>query len=84
MTGINLEVVFFVGLQSTLLEAHARFLSLLKTHAIMMRKLRCSNVEVKDGRPGCCHDIEIVMTWMCLNNLIFKIKFVGHMLRSYD
>ena len=51
-TGVDLEVVFFVGLQSTLLEAHARSLVLLKTRAAMMR--RCSSV---DEKPGCGYEI---------------------------
>ena len=54
-SGVDLEVVFLVGLQSTLLEAHARSLGSLKTRAAMMR--RCSSVEVTDERPGCGHDL---------------------------
>ena len=43
--GVDLEVVVRVGLQSILLEAHARFLGLLKMRAAMMR------------RPGYGHDL---------------------------
>ena len=54
-SGFDLEVVFLVDLQSTLLEPHARFLGSLKTRAAMMR--RCNGVEVIDKRPGCGHDL---------------------------
>ena len=83
-TGIDLEVVFLVGLQRTLLEAYARFLGLLKTCATMMRRPGCSSLEVMDGRPGCGHDIKVVITRISLNNLIFKMRFVSHMPRSCD
>ena len=54
-SGVDLEVVFLVSLQNTLLEAHARSLGSLKTRAATMR--RCSSVEVTDERPGCGHDL---------------------------
>ena len=43
--GVDLEVVFCLSFQTTLLEPHARSLGLLKTHVGMMR------------RPGYCHDL---------------------------
>ena len=55
-TGVDLEVIFFVGLQSTLLEAHARFPGFLKTRAMVMRRY-CS----VDERPRCGY--EVMMTW---------------------
>ena len=54
-SGVDHEVVFFVGLQNTLLKAHARSLGSLRTRAAMMR--RCSSVGVTDERPGCGHDL---------------------------
>ena len=72
-TGVDLEVVFLVGLQSTLLEVHARSLSLLKTRPATMR--RCSSV---DERPGYGHNVEVVMTRRCLDYLISRMSFVGH------
>ena len=59
-TKVDLEVVFLIGLQSTLLEAHAKSLGLLKTRAIMIRRCR-------DERLGCGHDVEVVMTWMLVS-----------------
>ena len=61
-TGVDLEVVFLVCLQSTLLAAHARSLGSLKTHAVIMRK--CSSV---DERPGCGYE---AMTWMLILMMI--------------
>ena len=61
-TGIDLEVAFLVALQSTLLEAHARSLGLLKTRAAMIR--RCSHV---DERPGYGYEVEIVMMRMLIS-----------------
>ena len=75
-TGIDLKVVFFVGLQSTLSEAHARSLGSLKTRVAMMRRPEYSSVEIMVGRPRCGHDIGVVMTQMCLNDLISKMRFV--------
>ena len=54
-SGVDLEVVFLVGLQSTLLKAHTRFLGSLKMRATMMR--RGSSVEITDERPGYDHDL---------------------------
>ena len=42
-------------------------------HAVAMK--RCSSV---DERPGCGHDVEVVMTLMCLDDLMSKMRFVGH------
>ena len=61
-TGIDLEIVFLVGVQSTLLEAHARSLGSLKTRAAMMR--RCSSM---DERLGCGYEVEVVMTRMSVS-----------------
>ena len=83
-TGVDLEVVFFVGLQSTLLKTHGKSLGLLKIYAIMMRRLRCSSVEIIDKRLRCGHDVEMVMTWRCLNDQMSKMRFIGHVPRSYD
>ena len=39
----------------------------------MMKGPRCSlDVEVTDGRPGCGHGLEVVITRMCLNDLMSK------------
>ena len=87
-TGVDLEVVFVVGLQSTLLKAHAKSLGSLKTCAAMMRK--SSSV---DKRPGCGYEVMTrmlvsMMTWcqdkVCRSRI--EIMWVdhssGHMLRS--
>ena len=55
-TGIDLDVVFLVDLQNTLLKAYARFLGSLKTRAIMMR--RCVSV---DERLGCGYEVKTRM-----------------------
>ena len=55
-TSVDLEVVLLIGLQSTLLKAHARFLGLLKTRAAMMR--RYSSV---DEKPGCGYEMMMRM-----------------------
>ena len=70
--GVNLKIIFFIGLQSPLLKAHARFLGLLKTRAIIMR------------RPGYSHDMKMVMTQICLDDLMSKMRFISHLLRSCD
>ena len=80
-TGVDLEIVFLVGLQSTLLEAHTRSLGLLKTRAAMMK--RCSNV---DERSGCDYELMtrilvLMMTW-CQDEVRrsrVKIMWVDHM-----
>lgn len=94
--GVNFKKIFFINLQSILFEAHARSLGLFKTRAIMMKRPRCSSVEVTDGKPGCSsievtdgrprygHDVKVVMMQMCLNDLIFKMRFVGHVPRLCD
>lgn len=81
-TGIDLGVVFFVGPQSTLLKAHTRSLGSLKTPALMMRRLGCSDMEVTDERPRYGHDVEMVMTRICPDDLMSKIRFVGYVPRS--
>lgn len=43
--------------------------------------IRCSSV---NKRPRCGHNIEVVIVRICLNDLISKMKFIGHVLRSYD
>ena len=37
-----------------------------------------------DEKPGCGYDIEVLMPRMCLDDLISKMKFVGHIPRSYN
>ena len=82
--GVDLEVVFLKSLQSTLLKANAKSLGLLKTYAAMMRRPRCSSVKITDDRPGCGHDVEVVMMRMCLDDLLSKMRFVGHEPRLCD
>ena len=51
---------------------------------VIMRKLRYNNVEIMDKRSGCGHDIEMVIICMYFDDLMFKMKFVGHIPRLYD
>ena len=64
-TSIDLEVVFFVALQSTLLEAHTRSLDVLRIRAAMMRR-----ISSLDKRLGCGYDVEEVMTRMSVSIMI--------------
>ena len=42
-------------------------------HAAMIKGPRCSpDVEITDGRPECGHGLEVVITRMCLNDLMSK------------
>ena len=70
--GVDLEVIFFVDLQNTLLEAHARSLSSLKMYTTMMK------------RVGYGYNVEMIITQMCLDDLMSKMMFIGHMPKSYD
>lgn len=70
---------------STLFDAHARFIDLLKMRAIMMRRPGCrSNVDVTNERPGCRYDMKV--QWRgCWNWwLDIRIKFVDHVSRSCE
>ena len=91
--GVNLEIVFLVGLQSTLLEAYTRFLDSLETRAVKIK--RYSSV---DKKPGCGHDVEVVMTRMSILmmiwcqkedyrshiKIIWLIPYRGHIIESCD
>ena len=48
----------------------------------MMKGLGYSlDVEVMDGRPGCGHGLEVVITRMCLDNLMSKNEMLLHLRR---
>ena len=83
-TSIDLEIVFLIGLHNTLLKAHAKFLGLLKTNATMTKRPRCSSVKVMDKKQKCTNYMEVVITWMCLNDLMSKMSFISHLLKSCD
>ena len=87
-TGVDLEVVFLISLQSTLLEAYTRFLGLLKTRIAMIR--RYSSM---DKRPGYGYEVMmrmlvLMMTWYQdkVRRSRIEIMWVdhvsGHVLRS--
>ena len=48
-------------------------------HATIMKKYGSV-----DERSRCGHDIEVVIMQMCLDDLISRMRFVGHMLRLYN
>lgn len=48
----------------------------------MIKRLGYSSVEITDERSGCSYDVEVVITQMCLDDLMFKIKFVSCVPRS--
>ena len=83
-TGVDLKVVFLIGLQSTLLKANISSLGLLKMHVTMMRRPGYSNIEIMDKRAGCGHDMEVIIIRICFDNLISKMRFVKHVPRSCD
>lgn len=82
-TSINLEVIFHVGLQSTLLEAHARFLGLLKMRVTIIRKQKCNSMEITNKRPGYGLDVEVVMIQIYLEDLMSKMRCTDHV-RDYN
>ena len=87
---VDLEVVFLVDLQSTLLEAYARSLSSLKMRTMMMK--RCSSV---DERPRCGYEVMIwilvsMITW-CQNEvhrsrveIMWVVTYRDHVSRSCE
>ena len=65
-----------------MLEVYARSLDLLKIYVVMMRRPRCSIMDLTNLKLRCSYDMEVVMLWIYLNNLIVKRKFMSHVLRS--
>ena len=65
-----------------MLETHIKSLNSLKTYATIMR--RCGNVERIKERPKYGHDVEMMMMYIYLNDLMSKMRFIGHESRSYD